>query len=116
MELNTKMSKPLVISLLVLVAVLLLAIGAAIGSHSSRNHSFGYNNRTCGGFDNFERGGRREMMQGGRAVNLQGGKGMMYYQNGGQDGQIPAQGSAGLNTENRAIPATAPATATTTVK
>jgi hypothetical protein len=113
MELNTKMSKPLVISLLVLVAVLLLAIGAAIGSHSSRYREFGYGDRACGGFDNFERGGRRGMMQGGREINVQGGRGMMYYQNTDEGGQTQVQGVIGTGVISQ--PAI-PANATTTVK
>ena len=116
MELKTKMSKPLVISLLVLAAVLLLTIGAAIGSHSSRYYESGYNGRTCGGFggfDNrFERGDKRGMMQRGRAINIRDGQGMMYYQNTDEGGQIQVQGVVGTGAESQVVPVNA----TTTVK
>lgn len=73
MELDVKKSKALKISLLVLAVIILLAIGAAMGSHFGRNRGYGNNGYGCGNFNKFERNGRQNMMPGGRRGQAQGG-------------------------------------------
>lgn len=63
MELDLKKSKTLKISLVILAVIILLSIGAAIGSHSGRNRDYGNDGYGCGNFSRFERGGRQDARQ-----------------------------------------------------
>jgi flagellar basal body-associated protein FliL len=79
MELDPKKSKALKISLVILAAIILLAIGGTLGSHFSHHRNYGNNN--CANFSKFERNGRQNMIQGGRRGQAQGGFRMMAPQN-----------------------------------
>ena len=82
MELSPKMSKTLRVSLLVLVAILLLLIGSAFGSHFSHGRNFSHNNNGCSGQDRFEGGNRFEGRNSGRRFR------MMIPGQAGQDSQV----------------------------
>lgn len=108
MELDVKKSKALKIFLLVLTVIILLSIGAAMGSHFGRNRGYSNNGYGCGRSNNFERyikNGRQDgrqfrMMVPQNAVNQ---NGQIQYIN-----QVPAG--------EQAIPVTTVTATTTTVK
>lgn len=105
MELDLKKSKTLKISLVILAVIILLSIGAAIGSHSGRNRDYRNNGYGCGNFDRFERGDRQDTRQ----------FRMMVPQNAvNQNGQIQYINQAPVG--DQAIPATTVTATTTTVK
>jgi hypothetical protein len=89
MELNKKMSNVLKIFLAVVIVVLLLAIGGALGARFGRSHNAKSNNFACGQNANFERGGER-----GDRHNQRGGRMMRPNENFiNRDNQIPVGGN-----------------------
>ena len=63
MDLHTKLSKPLLISLLVLAVIIIFSIGTSIGASFNRHHTY-INNMRCSDYHKFERGHRGQKYDG----------------------------------------------------